>query len=52
MRETPTEELELDSFHSQTERVDELPPVDGGWGAWTYLAAATGLEVSSPVTTI
>nr|XP_018263718.1 uncharacterized protein I303_03590 [Kwoniella dejecticola CBS 10117]OBR85876.1 hypothetical protein I303_03590 [Kwoniella dejecticola CBS 10117] len=22
-----------------------LPPVDGGWGAWTYLAAATALEM-------
>jgi hypothetical protein len=23
-----------------------LAPVDGGWGAWGYLAGATGLEVS------
>nr|ODN87563.1 hypothetical protein L203_03340 [Cryptococcus depauperatus CBS 7841] len=26
------------------ESLSNLPPVDGGWGAWTYLAAATGLE--------
>ncbi|OCF41431.1 hypothetical protein I317_04732 [Kwoniella heveanensis CBS 569] len=25
--------------------VGALPRVDGGWGAWTYLAAATGLEL-------
>ncbi|WVQ78389.1 hypothetical protein IAT38_000475 [Cryptococcus sp. DSM 104549] len=23
---------------------DRLPRIDGGWGAWSYLAAATGLE--------
>lgn len=27
--------------------VPELARVDGGWGAWTYLTAATGLEVGS-----
>lgn len=25
----------------------ELPPTDGGWHAWTYLAAATALEVGA-----
>ena len=26
--------------------ISDLPAVDGGWGAWSYLAAATALEVS------
>ncbi|WVQ98835.1 hypothetical protein IAU59_005966 [Kwoniella sp. CBS 9459] len=42
--------FQLDEENSSTElrngegSAGVLPRVDGGWGAWTYLAAATGLE--------
>ena len=35
------EQMQLEEHRS----VPELARVDGGWGAWTYLTAATGLEV-------
>ncbi|KAK8869677.1 hypothetical protein IAR55_000245 [Kwoniella newhampshirensis] len=37
-------QVQTDEEASNEPSHSALPRVDGGWGAWTYLAAATGLE--------
>nr|XP_031862664.1 uncharacterized protein CI109_001675 [Kwoniella shandongensis]KAA5529736.1 hypothetical protein CI109_001675 [Kwoniella shandongensis] len=46
-RPAPFEQMQVQTDEEasyDTSRSPALPRVDGGWGAWTYLAAATGLE--------
>ncbi|WWC69329.1 uncharacterized protein I206_103267 [Kwoniella pini CBS 10737] len=50
MASTQIEQFEMTEDNAEEQGIESqrshaLPPVDGGWGAWSYLAAATALEM-------